>query len=45
MNDTKGAICAACGTWHYHIICPKCGSVVSIKKVNYESERRCRKSN
>jgi len=29
MNETKGAMCASCGTWHYMLLCPKCGNIVS----------------
>jgi hypothetical protein len=29
--ETKGVMCASCGTWHYELVCPKCNSVVTIK--------------
>ncbi len=33
-NLDKEVMCAACGKTHQNLICPVCGSVVSIPKPN-----------
>lgn len=30
-NGTNGHQCAACGKWHYDVLCPACGSVVILE--------------
>ena len=34
MNETPGSMCASCGKWHYEIVCPGCGSVVTANVKN-----------
>lgn len=32
IMDEMGAFCLLCGTWHYELLCPKCGSSLKTKR-------------
>lgn len=38
MNETPGSMCVSCGKWHYEIVCPGCGSVVTANGGDWRSK-------